>query len=401
MSRHRSRAAAAPAPGAPPPAARPRVVISTYDGPASPHYRGGGAASMTLAAACLAGDCEVTVVTAARRGGTELRDGVRYRYLPVSRAGPRAGQLLFTALLPLAARRIPHDLWLESFTPPFSVSLLPLLARGRVAGVAQNLSGEEMSRRYHLPFWRIERFGLRFYHDVVVLSPADGQRVARCNPAAAVHVIPNCTEVPELAGQQPGSGEHILWLGRVGVWEKGLDLLLSAYRQARPGLPLLLAGGGTRAEEGKLAALLGGGGQPAGAAAGASAPAGHVRWLGEVSGARKRALLERSAFLVLPSRHEALGIAALEGMARGKPVVHFDLPSLAWMAGDVRVAPFDITALARELGALAADGDRRRALGRAAYAAAVDYGPDRLASRYRALVAGLLGVRARAGSGPA
>ena len=396
MSRIRSRAADPPAPRAARAGARPRVVISTYDGPANPHYRGGGAASMALAAACLAGDYQVTVVTAARRGGTELRDGVRYRYLPVSRAGPRAGQLLFTALLPLAARRIPHDLWLESFTPPFSVSLLPLLARGRVAGVAQNLSGEEMSRRYHLPFWRIERFGLRFYRDVVVLSPADGQRVRRCNPAAAIHVIPNCTEVPQQAGQRPGSGDHILWLGRVEVWEKGLDLLLSAYRQARPGLPLLLAGGGTRAEEAKLTALL-----RAGPAAPAGQPAARVRWLGEVSGVRKRALLEHSAFLVLPSRHEAFGIAALEGMARAKPVVHFDLPSLAWMGGDVRVAPFDITALARELGALAADGQRRRALGRAAYATAVDYGPGRLASRYRALVAELLGGHSRAGAGPA
>ena len=39
----------------------------------------------------------------------------------------------------------------------------------------------------------------------------------------------------------------------------------------------------------------------------------------------------------MPSRSEAFGLAALEGMAYGRPVVHFDLPTLDWMSGDVAV----------------------------------------------------------------
>ena len=89
-----------------------------------------------------------------------MRNGVQYRQLPVGWAGPRGGQLLFHALLPFAAWRIPHDLWIESFTPPFSTSFLPLFSRARVVGFAQSLSGEEMWARYRLPFFLVERFGL-------------------------------------------------------------------------------------------------------------------------------------------------------------------------------------------------------------------------------------------------
>ena len=354
-----------------------QVVISSFDSPGNPRYGGGGAAVADMLAHWLAGHFQVTVVTAARQGGTSSHDGVCYRYLPVSWAGPRAGQLLFHALLPRAPRRIPHDLWIESFTPPFSTSFLPLFTPARVLGFAQNLSGEEMTRRYRVPFFLIERFGLRFYRDIVVLNPADEARVRRCSPAARVSVIPNCVDLQPLASQQPGQGAYILFLGRVGLWEKGLDLLLAAYQRSGVAMPLLLAGSGTAAEEHKLARLL------AGTGAG-------VHWLGQAAGRRKHDLLAGCAFLVLPSRYEAFGISALEAMSYGKPVVHFDLPSLRWMSGDVRVPPLDVSALAHELRELADDQPRRRELGRMAYATAADYGPEQTAQRYLTLVQRLL-----------
>jgi glycosyltransferase involved in cell wall biosynthesis len=353
------------------------VVISSFDSPGNPHYRGGGAAVVEMIACWLATHFEVTVVTAGRRGRMEMRDGVRYRQLPVGWAGPRAGQLLFHALLPISARRLPHDLWIESFTPPFSTSFLPLFSRARVVGFAQNLSGEEMWGRYRLPFFLIERLGLRFYRDVVVLNPADRALVRRCSPSANVRVIPNCVELPLLDEQLLGHGEHILYLGRIDIWHKGLDLLLAAYARSGLAMPLLVAGNGTRADERRLAGLL-------------IATGGNVRWLGRVTGQRKQDLLERSAFVMLPSRHEAFGLTALEGMSYGKPVVHFDLPTQRWMDGDVRVPPFDVDALAGEMRALAGDEQARRELGRAARAAAQRYGAKEMADRYLRLVLQLL-----------
>ena len=363
-----------------------RVVISSFDNPDSRHYAGGGGAVVALMAGWLGEESEVMVVTAGRRSGIAVRDGVRYRYLPVAWAGPRAGQLLFHALLPFAARRIPHDLWIESFTPPFSTSFVPLFSRAPVVGFAQNLSGLEMSHRYRVPFFLIERLGLRCYRDVVVLNPADGQTVHRASPAATVRVIPNSVDLPELDERQFGQGEHILYLGRVQVWEKGLDLLLAAYASSGLKMPLVIAGAGPRREEKRFAALL------------ATAGPG-IRWVGLVTGDRKDALLRRSAVVAMPSRAEAFGIVALEGMAYGKPVVHFDLPTLDWISGDVPVRPFDISALAAALGELAADPARRARLGRAARAAAREFGRDVMAERYRTLSRQLLGPPGSAGSG--
>jgi len=353
------------------------VVISSFDNPGHPHYNGGGAAVVEMIASRLAPHFEVTIVTAAHRGGAAVPNGVRYRQLPIGWAGPRAGQLLFHALLPFAARKIPHDLWIENFTPPFSTSFLPLFSRARVVGFVQNLSGEEMWGRYRIPFFLIERFGLRFYRDVVVLNPADRDLVCRFSPSAEIRVIPNGIHKTRLNDRLLGRGDHILFLGRIDMWQKGLDLLLEAYEMSRLAMPLLIAGAGIRRDERRLAALL-------------ATTTGDVRWVGHVTGQNKQDLLERSAFVVLPSRHETFGLAALEGMSRGKPVVHFDLPTLRWMEGDVRVPPFDVCALAEEMRNLASDEAARCELGRTAHAVAQRHARYDTADRYLELVRQIL-----------
>lgn len=361
------------------------MVISSFDSLGNPHYDGGGAVVVDRIAHWLASDFDVTVLTAAHRGGTVTRNGVRYRQLPATWAGPRAGQLLFHAFLPFAARLMPADVWIESFTPPFSTSFLPLFSRVRVLGLALTLSGEAMWGRYKLPFFLIERFGLRFYRDVVVLNPADGESVRRYSPSAEVRVMPFCAELPRIDEGALGHGEHILFLGRIDIWQKGLDLLLAAYEESGPAMPLIIAGNGTQSDERALEAML-------------TATSRDVRWVGRVDGQRKQDLLSRSAFMIMPSRHEGFGIAALEGMSYGKPVVHFDLPALRWMGGDIRVDPFDVGAMAAEMRNLAGSEEARRKLGSAAHAAAQKFGLEQMAERYVALVHQMLGPSAAEGA---
>jgi len=357
------------------------VVISSFDNPAQPHYNGGGVAVVEMIATRLLPHFDVTVLTAAPTARTVVRDGVRYKSIPIGRAGPRAGQLLYHAMLPFAARRIPHDLWIENFTPPFSTSFLPLFSRSTVLGLVQALSGNEMSSRYHLPFFVIERLGLRFYRDVVVLNPADQEMLHSYSPSAAVRLIPNGIPQRTLDEALLGCGEHILFLGRIDVWKKGLDLLLGAYEKSGLSMPLLIAGAGVPREERRLAGLI-------------SDMGASVRWVGHVTGQAKQELVDRCAFLVLPSRHETFGLVALEAMSRGKPVVHFDLPTLRWMDGDVRVPPYDVGAVAGQMRDLAGDQVARRELGRTAHAAAQRYSQDETADRYLALVQELLGASA-------
>ncbi len=354
-----------------------RVVISSFDNPSHPYYKGGGAAVVEMIAERLADRYEVTVVTTGRRSESVIRGGVRYRSLPIGWAGPRAGQLLYHAILPFAARRIRHSLWIENFTPPFSTSFLPLFSRARVIGFAQALTGKELTKRYRIPFSLIERFGLRLYRDVVVLNAADRDFVQLSSPSAAVHVIPNGIKKRSIDERFLGCGDHILFIGRIDIRKKGLDLLLSAYKMSGLTIPVIIAGAGLPGEERKLRALL-------------AATPGDVRWVGHVTGQHKQDLLERSAFVLMPSRYETFGLAALEGMSCGKPVLHFDLPTLRWMDGDVRVPPFDIETLALQMRELAGNAAARRGLGRTAHAAAQRYGYEETAERYLALVRDLM-----------
>ena len=97
----------------------------------------------------------------------------------------------------------------------------------------------------------------------------------------------------------------------------------------------------------------------------------------------------------MPSRHEPFGLSALEGMSYGKPVVHFDLPTVRWIQGDVRIPAFDIDILAREMAELSVNATVREELGRKAYETAQMYSPQKTAERHLSLAQQLLGVRLR------
>ncbi len=116
--------------------------------------------------------------------------------------------------------------------------------------------------------------------------------------------------------------------------------------------------------------------------------AARVRFLGEV--AEVAELLAAADLVVVPSLHEGLGVAALEAMAAGKPVVASRVGGLAEVVEDgvsgLLVPPGDAGALAAAMRRIAADRPAARALGRA--------GQERVAARYtmRAMAEGTLAV---------
>ncbi len=355
---------------------RPELVISCYDSPENPDYGGGGALVVAELARRLTSDYRVTVVSGSFPG---VRDPgvpqVTYRFLPVHRFGPRVGQLLFHVGLWWAARRLPHAVWLESFTPPFSTSFLPWATRSPVVGLAQMLSGQDMTQRYHLPFTAVERVGLRQYDDVVTLNAVDAELVEQCHPGCRVRVIPNAVRPPRRPAEPDGGGQYLLYLGRIDVGQKGLDLLLEALSRSDCGLPLRIAGRGTHAEESRLRQLIEATGHP-------------VELLGHVDGEQKEEVLRGACALVMPSRFETFGLCALEAMAHGRPVICFDLPRLAWTQdAALRVPPFDVQALATALDQVAGDRQLRVRLGERGAAIAALHGWEQLADSYRHVLA--------------
>ncbi len=332
-----------------------RVIISIYDDETNPYYAGGGPAVVRRIAAALAPHYDVVVITAGKRFARREVDAVTYIYLPVLLAGGRGSQVLWGMALPFVALFASYALWLESFNPPFSSNFVPWVTRRPVIGLAQSLSARVMATRYRVDFpLRLERRLLRRYRDIVVLNNHDAEVVRRTSPQTKVHVITNWVEMPDAAVADAKDGEYAVYLGRIDVGMKGLDLLLDAYRRHPEGLlPLVIAGGGAKQQEQSLVRLI----------EDSQAP---VRWIGKVDEQGRGRLLDQAAFMVVPSREESFSLAALEALSYGRPVIHFDLPQLAWMPTGCHtsVPRFDVSALAGAIADYSQDSVRRSEEGR-------------------------------------
>ena len=96
----------------------------------------------------------------------------------------------------------------------------------------------------------------------------------------------------------------------------------------------------------------------------------------------------RAHLLVLPSRHEAAGVAVLEAASCGVPTVGIQrgLRGRMGAPGAARAVPAgDPPALARAITALIADGEGRRRMGEAARALALARDAAWTASRFEAI----------------
>jgi glycosyltransferase involved in cell wall biosynthesis len=204
-------------------------------------------------------------------------------------------------------------------------------------------------------------------------------------PRAKLRVIYNApTPVPagpsrETLRREIGFGGDevvVATLARLAPW-KGIDVLIDALGQARaraPSLRLLVVGDGEErcALERRAAAL-----------------DGAVRFVGEVSRERARALLTAADGLALVSAYEGLSHVLLEAMEQGKPIVATGIPGNHELIRDGEngmLVPYgDVPALSRALSRLATQPAAARQLGSQA-------GADALARSWPRLVEATLGV---------
>jgi glycosyltransferase involved in cell wall biosynthesis len=156
-----------------------------------------------------------------------------------------------------------------------------------------------------------------------------------------------------------------VFVGRLEIAQKGLDLLLDAWALAAPDVEgdLLLAGTGP--DEAVLRAR-----------ADRLGIADRVRFLGWVAGRDKAELVAGARIAAVPSRFETFGIVAAEALAVGTPVVAYDIDCLREVVpadGGVLVprseedavgGRFDAAAYAQALVDLAHDAPRRAVVAR-------------------------------------
>ena len=160
-------------------------------------------------------------------------------------------------------------------------------------------------------------------------------------PAEKIRIKPNFVADAGPREQPPSESNTVLFVGRLSA-EKGLDVLVEAWRQAQPSrLELVVVG------DGPLRSNLEGGD-------------GGVRWLGKLPPEEVARLMRASRALVFPSVwYETFGLVLIEAASAGLAVLSSDLGGGAELAGAISpttlVAAGDVTAWASAISRLEDD----------------------------------------------
>lgn len=301
---------------------------------------------------------------------------------------PRRG-MLFQAPVTNLARSIRADAEVVHVAATYPFTTPGVLRRARQLGIPSVLD-------FHFepsPSHALGRLAARLYREIgprtyplcsraLVRSLAYGSSAPSLGrvPEQRWRVVPNGIDPARFNPNGPvAPGDYLLFVGRLVAY-KGVDVLLDALHQLRPGLPLYVVG------DGPLAPAL---------QAQASALGVDVRWLGRVPDDDLPALYRGARLTILPSvnTQECFGISLIESMACGTPVVASRLPGVAQVAarGGFLVEPGDPGSLARHLAHALQPGVLPRGWSLAADAHATfswESVVDRLESVYRELVDG-------------
>ena len=204
------------------------------------------------------------------------------------------------------------------------------------------------------------RFGLRRASEIVVLSEYWRELIQRLAPGAIVHVVPNGVELDR--ARPPASTATLplkaVSIGTVGQ-RKGHFTIVEAAAQLRDvPVQFLFAGPQEDAQTGaRLRARID-----------ELGVGDSIVFLGPVGRDQKWQLLAQTDIFLLPSYGENLPNSALEAMAASLPIVCTTVGALPEMlepdSNAIFMQPGDVAALAQAVRNLAADADRRAAMGR-------------------------------------
>ena len=187
----------------------------------------------------------------------------------------------------------------------------------RTIGQLNTWSLRQSPRRKRLLLRLVDRRNLQGAAALHFTSTAEQQEVGALGLATPGFVLPLGVDLPPaeaLPRQRPPGGTRFVFLSRLHP-KKQLPLLFEALANVQGQRPaadwsLTVAGDGDPAYLGQLQQQV----RDLGLGP-------RVRWLGFVAGAAKLELLATADWFVLPSASENFGIAALEALAAGTPVL--------------------------------------------------------------------------------
>jgi glycogen(starch) synthase len=352
---------------------RPRVLHLAYEDPRAPGGGGGSVRTREINER-LADDFRITVVSAPfPAAAARAEAGVRYDHLGLHRGHKFVRQLSYFARIPSYVRQHQHrfDLIVEDFGAPISTVGVPRFTGKPVVGVVQWLFAHEKAEQYHLPFATVEDRGLASHSRLIAVSDGMADALRHRNPAARVDVVPNGLPDAVLADRTAQLRRDFLFLGRLDVAHKGLDLLLESFASIsdRVAQNLVIAGEGAgqrwligEIERRRLGS--------------------RVRLIGRVPESERFDVLARYEAVVMPSRYESFGMVAAEAAAVGTPCIGYDIPCLRSLVADELLVPaFDTEAFAATMERVATTRTLQQRLQRTLPATVSHLSWDRLAAQ--------------------
>lgn len=251
----------------------------------------------------------ITVVSGKYPGSMDYEiDGLNFKFLGIKINYPLSvfSYILYAHRF-LRANFNKFDIIVEDFSP-WNPIFSHVFDKNRIVLQIQNYLGKEILKKYPiigLPFYLIERFYPKRFKNIIVLIPQLKERW-KINGKVISQGI-------DFIPEESCFGDYVGYLGRIDIYQKGLDLLLKAFSELKH-IKVKVAGDGID----KYRFLK--------RARGLS----NFEYLGKVAGKRKYDFLLKSRFIVIPSRFEGQGIVALEAASFGKPVIVSDIPELKY-----------------------------------------------------------------------
>ena len=278
------------------------------------------------------------------------------------------------------------DIIIQEFSPAVPAFLLAFTKKPVILQI-QGYTGVKYFEKYNVVsafvLYLFERFLPMFYRHFIFVSESSRNNYL-IDERKNIAIISNGIPEKLLKDENGQESDYILYIGRIDIHHKGLDILLRAYTDfyhSCPGIRLIIAGDGRDRQ--KFSELL------------QELPSeirGKIELKGWADGERKADLFKKAIFVVVPSRYETQAIVALEAMAYGKAVIVSDIPELHYVVQNRAGISFqsrDSCSLAQSMKALLTSDDRRE-MGRRGREWVRDYTWDRIALSYENFLSGIL-----------
>lgn len=333
-----------------------KIVILDMDDLKNPHWGSGQAKVTREIGKHLSKDHQIVVYSSKYPGYKDYKaDGVEYKHIGLGSNFSKLNNIFFVISSPFYAANIKADVLIENFTAPFSVSLVPLFARLPVVGSPSFFASKDLAEKYKLPFDVVTRVLIKLYKYSIAFNSVQEKELIDLNPKLKTRLVFNGAD-DNYFNIKTSEQNYLLFIGRIDINHKGLDILLNAFRKIKNKVEdkLYVVGSGTAEDETKLKQLIS-----------QYDLSDKVQFLGKKNGEDKVNLLKNAKIIVAPSRYESMSLTALEAISLGKPVVCFDIPGFDWLDDKacMKVAPFDVDQYAQALKKYLTDGSERKRIG--------------------------------------